>query len=181
MIVFLTEEASMKELLSGIIHTQYPSLHEGLDWHIIAYQGKADLEKNIQSKMRSWNYNNPHFIILRDNDGGDCLQLKSKLANLASETGKPHHIRIVCQELEAWLLGDADAVKKVFPHAPFHNAQRTYRNPDNLNNASQILTELTGSPSKVSRAQDIAPHLSPSRNASKSFQVFHKTLISLLS
>lgn len=176
MIVFLTEEASMQVTLEMLIRKQHPDLIEGLHWLVLKFNGKTDLEKNIPHKMLKWNLGKPLFVILRDNDGSDCKVLKSHLTELASITGKPFKIRIVCQELEGWFLGDHQAVEKSYPNCRFSNNTAKYRNPDRMTNASQQLAELTGDSSKVQRAALIAPNMDPSRNVSRSFQVLFETI-----
>ncbi|GHC41205.1 DUF4276 family protein [Roseibacillus persicicus] len=178
MIVILSEEASMRATLVALFTRYYPSLVEGIHWQIIAFQGKADLEKNFPHKMRSWSYLSPHFIILRDNDGADCTVLKERLRERARTTGKPYHIRLVCQELEAWLLGDMEAIQQAYPHSRATNHTNTarFRNPDSLGNPSEELAKITGVSSKTAKAHAIAPHLDSSRIQSHSFQVFWKTI-----
>lgn len=178
MIVFLNEEESIRPVIKRLMAHIFPSRIEGLDWQIISFQGKADLEKNFKKKMESWSYNSPHFIVTRDNDGGDCIKLKEKLSTIARETGKPFHIRIVCQELEGWLLGDLEAIERAYPtsNAIVQQSKQKYRYPDNLNNASQLLGDLTQSTGKVSRASSIAPYLTIENNRSTSFKVLVNTL-----
>ena len=182
MIVILTEERSMRDALVPLITRYFPSLSEGIHWQIIHFQGKADLEKNFPHKMRGWSHLSPHFIILRDNDGGDCVALKARLHNRALTTSKPFHIRLVCQELESWLLGDLEAVEAAFPDSRATRYAETakYRDPDKLSNPSQELAALTSIRGKTSKAQAIAPHLLISRNRSNSFQLVIKTLRDLL-
>ena len=182
MLVFLTEESSMSPVLRRVMVELWPDAHEGLDWQIIAHQGKADLEANLERKMRAWNYNTPHFIILRDNDGGDCRALKARLLQRASTSGKPHHVRIVCQELEAWFLGDLAAIEAAYP-ASLATAQQNrgpFRAPDNPPNAAQLTTQRTGTAAKVGRAALIAPHLDLDANASPSFNLLLSTLRALI-
>lgn len=183
MLVFLTEELSMTPVLHKLLTELWPAASEGLDWQIIAHQGKADLESNMVRKIESWNYNAPHFIILRDNDGGDCLALKNRLLDLVSQTSKPHHIRIVCQELEAWFLGDLKAVEAAYPNSNAASKQNSnpYRTPDMPTNASQLIEQFTGVSTKVGRAEQIAHHLDLSANRSYSFQVLVRTLKTLIS
>ncbi len=176
MIVFLTEEASMQVTLATLIRALYPHLIEGMHWWVLKFSGKSDLEKNIPQKMRNWNHGDPLFVILRDNDGSDCIALKKHLGKLASSTGKPFKVRVVCQELESWFLGDDQAVAKSYPNCRFSNKTAKYRNPDRMTNASQVLADLTGDSSKVQRAALIAQHLNPARNASRSFKVLFNTL-----
>ena len=180
MIVLLTEERSLKVTVDHLIRRHYPRLVEGSDWFVLPFSGKSDLENNILVKMRCWNYGDPVFVILRDADGGDCVALKQRLRKLAKPAKKPFKIRIVCQELESWFLGDAAAVKQAYPRSSFSNEQERYRNPDRLTNASEELAKLTGDSTKVRRALTIATHLVPSRNCSHSFQMFGRTLQQLL-
>jgi len=178
MIVILSEERSMRDTLVALFARYYPSLLEGVHWQIIYFQGKADLEKNFPHKMRSWSHRSPHFIILRDNDGADCQVIKERLRLRAAPTGKPFHIRLVCQELEAWFLGDLAAVEAAYPSSRATRFQETakYRNPDNINNASDELSRLTNVTGKTSKASAIARHLDLTRNRSHSIQVLFRTL-----
>lgn len=47
---------------------------------IIHHQGKSDLERSYPRKMKEWREKDVRFIILRDNDGSDCLVLKKGLS-----------------------------------------------------------------------------------------------------
>lgn len=181
MIVVLTEDRSMRVALEALFETQWPNRIHGVDWHIISFQGKADLKRRMAEKMRAWNYGNPHFVILRDNDGADCRALKEKIRADAEKGKKPHHIRIVCQELESWFIGDLDAVALAYPNCNFRANAGKYQAPDRLGNASQELARLIGERGKVGRAERIAPHLQPERNRSVSFRVAFRTFADLLS
>lgn len=176
MIVIFTEEESMNAALEEVMARHFPQLIKGLDWFLIDFNGKTALEKGFPSRMKKWNYGAPLFVILRDNDGSDCKVLKGRLADLATPIGKPFKVRVVCQELESWFLGDNQAVAAAYPACRFSNNTAKYRDPDKMTNASQELGELTGDFSKVGRASMIAPHLDPSRNVSRSFQVLFETI-----
>lgn len=167
--------------LRALFETQWPGRVHGVDWHIIAFRGKAGLERRMIEKMRSWNYGDPHFVILRDNDGADCRALKEKIRVDAEKGKKPHHVRIVCQELESWFIGDPDAVALAYPGCHFRANAAKYRNPDQLNNASQELTNIIAERGKVGRAERIALHMQPDRNRSGSFHVAFQTFADLLS
>lgn len=180
MIVLFTEEPSMKATLEALVRAQFPTTVEGWDWLVIDYNGKSALEKKFPTRMRSLIFGDPVFVILRDADGGDCVQIKRRLAALAASCGKPFKVRIVCQELESWFIGDSVAVCQAYPHCKFTNKTAKYRNPDRLTNASQELARLTGEFAKVPRAQEIAQYLDPTRNCSRSFQVLFATLQELL-
>ena len=141
MIVLLTEEPSMSAFLESILPGLWPSSIRGVHWMVLSFQGKADLENLITRKLRQWHYGHPHFVILRDNDGGDCLATKQRLRDLAEASGKPFHVRIVCQQLESWLLGDLQAIERAYPRAAIRDKAK-FRTPDRLANASQELEGL---------------------------------------
>ncbi|MEZ5329110.1 MAG: DUF4276 family protein [Verrucomicrobiales bacterium] len=176
MIVIFTEEESMNAALEQLMGRHFPDRIKGFHWFVIDFNGKSDLEREFPKRMKIWNYGDPLFVILRDNDGSDCIKLKKRLHDLAAPMAKPFKIRVVCQELESWFLGDSQAVNAAYPDCRFSNQTAKYRNPDKMTNASQKLAELTGEFSKVGRASLIAAHLDPTRNVSRSFQVFFETL-----
>lgn len=179
MIVLLTEEPSMTQLLNIIIPKLWPGSVPGLDWIVLSHQGKTDLERSIPKRMAGWNYGNPHFIILRDNDGADCFAIKQKLCDLASGSNRPFHARIVCQELESWLLGDLAAIRLAYPSASIRN-RAMFRDPDRLTNASQELGRLIDVKAKIARAGNIGRHFDLSRNKSRSFNVFVAAFVRLI-
>ena len=176
MIVVLTEEESMRECLEVLISRLWPDSILGKDWIVLSFQGKNDLEKSIPKKMRSWNYGNPHFIILRDNDGGDCFAIKRRLRDIAQRGNRPFHVRIVCRELESWLLGDFNAIKRAYPRIAAVSNRPKFRNPDALTNPSQQLDSLVNERAKINRAKNISQHFDLTANRSKSFNVFIATL-----
>lgn len=55
MIVIFTEEGSMNAALEGLMARQFPDLIQGLDWFVIDFNGKSDLEKRFPDRMRKWN------------------------------------------------------------------------------------------------------------------------------
>ena len=181
MIVLLTEEQSMGGCLNFIIPQLWPDSQEGKNWLVLSFQGKSDLKKSIPQKMRGWNYRNPHFIILQDNDGGDCVAIKEELYNISHPYGKSFHVRIVCQELESWLLGDLEAIRRAYPQTQRRIQNRAkFRNPDNLGNASQELERLINTKAKTQRAKKICQHFDLEENKSRSFNVFIRTLKQLI-
>jgi hypothetical protein len=113
---------------------------------------------------------------LIDNDGRDCLALKRRIATLCVEAGRPDTlVRIVCQELESWYLGDPEALALAFADNGLRRIARKprYRDPDSLDKPSELLRTLCPRFQKTSGARAIAPYLSCERNVSHSF----KTLI----
>lgn len=153
MTVLLTEEESMQVTLESLISAAWPESVRGIDWIVLYFQGKSDLEKNIRIKMQQWNYGDPYFIILRDQDGADCLAVKDRLRQRAEVSGKPFSIRIVCNELESWFLGELNAIEAAFPDTKAGGLKNTakYRNPDLMTNASDELHKVVGISGKVSQ------------------------------
>lgn len=80
-VVFLLEEPSMKVLLDGLL----PRLFPGLPFWCIAHEGKSDLELSIPRKLRAWREPGVRFVVIRDNDGGDCRGLKAALRGCAKQ------------------------------------------------------------------------------------------------
>lgn len=103
----------------------------------------------------------PHdrFVIVRDNDGGDCGALEEKLRGLArDEPVEDVLIRIVVQELESWFLGDFDAIGSGYPTfdvEKFRNRAK-YRDPERVANASEELGKLIPGYCKTTGAGRIA-------------------------
>lgn len=171
-IVILTEEASMKETLTVLL----PKL-DVKNFLILAFQGKSDLERQIPIKLNGWKEPNSVFIILRDNDGGNCKGLKGSLLELI-----PHHIkdrciiRIVCQELESWFLGDLRAVYDAGLGASqriaTQQSKQKFRQPDNLTNAKEELKKIAPGYKQLSGSRAIAGKMNMETNRSESFHQF---------
>lgn len=165
-IVFLLEEASIKEFLDIVLPKILPS---GVTFMTVPHEGKQDLERSIPRKLRAWLEPNVRFVIVRDQDGTDCIRLKEKLYRQCVESGRPDTmVRIVCNELESWFLGDLAAVADAFgmPSLVLLQRKAKYRNPDNLMNAAQELKRIVPGYQKVQGARLIAEHVDILRNCS---------------
>ena len=170
-VIFLLEEQSMKELLDRMLPRIFPSLQI----LCIPHEGKADLDSHIRSKLSSWRIPGDSFIIVRDNDDGDCIALKQRLRDLCQQTGHDDAIiRIVCQELEAWYLGQPDAMAKAFGDEKLRDIGKMprFRNPDTRKNPSQDVEKLCKGFQKINGARRIADYLTREGNHSHSFKVF---------
>ena len=170
-VVFLLEEASMRDLLVGLL----PRLYPDMIFMYLAHEGKSDLEKSIPRKLRAWREPGVRFVILRDNDGDDCVRLKRRLVQSCQQAGRPDTVvRIVCQELEAWYLGEPDALADAFGNERLRGIgrQARFRDPDTVQQPSEAIRRLVPGFQKVSGARTMASFLSREGNRSKSFQVF---------
>lgn len=172
-LVFLLEEASVKAMLEGLLPKIIP---ESIDPKFIVFEGKQDLEKQIERKLRGWLKPNSAFIVLRDQDSGDCIEIKDALVGKCNAAQKPNTIvRIACRELESWYFGDLAAVEKGLGLSNLSRFQRNqkYRNPDEIVRPSDELEKITkGKYQKVSGSRAIGPNLSIDGNNSKSFCAF---------
>ena len=160
----------MQELLNGLL----PRLYPDLAFQFLVYEGKSDLEKNIPRKLRAGWPPGVRFVVLRDNDGADCVQLKQRLLQSCQAAGRGDTlVRIVCQELEAWYLGDLDALAEAFENERLRGIGRKapFRDPDAVQKPSKALEKLVPEFQKVSGARTMARFLLRERNRSQSFQV----------
>ncbi len=159
----------MKVFLDALL----PRLFPALSFLCVPHEGKQDLEKSIPRKLRAWREPGVRFVVLRDNDGSDCQALKTKLSVLCKEAGQPDAlVRIACQELEAWYLGEPDALADAFGSETLRSigAKAIYREPDAVSQPSAELEKLVPEFQKISGARRMAAHLSKERNTSRSFQ-----------
>ena len=169
-VVFLLEEPSMKELLQGLLPRVFPNMV----FLCIAHEGKTDLEKSIPRKIRAWQEPGVQFVVMRDKDQSDCVTLKQRLVTLCADAGRPDTlVRIVCHELEAWYLGDPDALAEAFGDERLRAIGRRarFRDPDSVRQPSRALRRLVPEFQKVSGARRMSELLSRDRNSSTSFQV----------
>lgn len=169
-IVFLLEERSMKVLLDGLL----PRLFPGLPFLCVPHEGKHDLERSLPKKLRAWREPGVTFAVIRDNDGCDCHALKARLVSLCQMAGRQDTlVRIACQELESWYLGEPAALAAAFENERLRDlgAKARYREPDAVIRPSSEVESLVPEFQKVSGARRMALHLTRDGNRSRSFQV----------
>ena len=109
---------------------------------------------------------------MRDQDSGDCYEIKCNLAGICERAGRPDAlIRIACHELESFYLGDVNAVAAAIGPQKLAKQQNNakYRDPDRLNNAAQELKRIARTYQKLSGSRAIGPALSLDENQSQSF------------
>jgi hypothetical protein len=168
-------------MLKGILPRFLP---DNIYFRYVVFQGKQDLEKNLKLKLRAWRLPNCSFIVIRDQDSGDCKRIKVKLANICKNAGKTGVlIRIACHELESFYLGDLAAVEKGLDLKGIEKKQnwRKFQDPDSVGNPSEELFKLTNNVyDKVSGSRAIGGYLDLNSNISKSFNVLISGIKSLL-
>lgn len=171
-LVILTEEPSARDLLEGLIPRLLP---EGWTYRCINFEGKQDLEKRMGRTLRAWQNPGARFVVLRDQDSGECRAVKAGLLARCLAAGRPDAlVRIACRELEAWVLGDLRAFAEEFgaPAAERAIGKAKYRDPDLLGSAIQELRVFFPAYQKRDGARRMGVRLDPARNSSSSFRVF---------
>lgn len=170
-LVCLLEEESAKILLESLMPRLFPKSEVSI--HFQTFQGKQDLEKNLERRIRVWLAPDTVFLIMRDQDSGDCKRIKTQLLDIIKKTGKEDDclVRIACHELESFYLGDLDAVAEAFgaPSLKKLKKKSKFREPDQLSNACEEFKKLlpaAESKSKVNWARKMAYHLSTEGSSS---------------
>ncbi len=172
MLVFMLEELSMKVFLEGLLPRILP---EGVEFKLIPHEGKSDLEKSLKIKLRAFRTPNTHFVVVRDQDNGDCMKLKQGLQTICAEAGRPDTlIRIACRELEAWFIADLDAVERAFDQRGLKDLQnkQKFRSPDRLGSPNRELAALVPGYGKVSGGRKLGSVIDINNTRSPSFKHF---------
>lgn len=171
-IIFLLEEPSAKDLLEGLVPRLIPP---GWSARFIPFQGKQDLERRMSRFLRAWQDPRARFVVLRDQDSGDCREVKRGLTARCVEAGRADAlVRVACRELESWIVGDLDAFAAEFKVAAAAKAKgkAKYREPDLLGNPVNELRAFVPTYQKRDGARRMGPRLDPEKNASMSFRCF---------
>lgn len=181
-LVFLLEELSAKAMLEGLLPRL---LRDNLTVRYIVFEGKSDLEAQIVKKLQGYRNPNAHFVVLRDQDAGDCREIKNILVQKCQQAGRRNTlVRIACHELESWYIADLAAVElalRVHGLAGKQNKTK-YRTPDSIANPAQELSVLTKQQyQKVGSSRVIGLHLDIDNKRSPSFAIFIAGIRNLMS
>lgn len=174
--VFFLEEPSAEDFLRGFLQDRIPP---NVELHFQVFEGKQDLERQLIRRMRHWQRPNSRFLVMRDQDSGDCRVIKARLKALCLQAEQPHAvIRIACRELEAFFIGDWNAVATAFdrPALVHHGRAAKYRDPDTLGSPSEELKRHLPGYGKRDGARRISRCMDPNHNRSQSFQALFNTL-----
>lgn len=195
---FLVEEPSAERFLRQVL----PALLPGIQFEIFSYQGKADLLKHLEDRLKgyaAWLPGNHRIVVLVDRDADDCPELKKKLEDAAKNArlgtrSRPNRgsywvvNRIAVEELEAWYFGDWKAVRTAYPRVSgtIPN-QAKFRKPDAITGGTWEALENIMQKSgyfrtglrKIELAEAVGRYFAPARNTSPSFQAFAQALAEL--
>lgn len=172
-LVFFLEEESAKVLLQALLSRLLPE-GGGIHTRFVVFEGKGDLTRQLERKLRGYQNPKAEFIVMRDQDRDDCAKTKQGLVALCRRAGKPRaRVTIACREIEAFYLGDLKAVEIGLGIPNLARKQHTarLRNPDSVEMPALVLESLTKNRYlKVSGSRAIAPHLNLDAPRSGSFR-----------
>lgn len=160
----------MKEALKIIL----PKLNiEMRHVRIVSFDGVGNMERSLPAQLRALSKSGTDkVLILRDNDNGTCADHKARLQSMIQEANLKarSRVRIVCQMLEAWFVGDNEALSKS-RHLKRPVPKRLAKcDPDALGNPKAELRKLREGYTEIKGAKAIAPHLNIYANRSTSFR-----------
>lgn len=169
----------MKVFLEGLLPRIVPAT---VSFILVPHEGKSDLERSLPRKLKAWRDPDAKFIVVRDQDRADCLDVKGRLQALCAATGREGTlIRIACRELEAWYLADLAAVDRAYDTGlARQQGKKKFRYPDQLGSPSRELAALVPDFRKVDGARRLGPLLDIENQRSKSFSHFVRGLRRLL-
>ncbi|MFD2785086.1 DUF4276 family protein [Hymenobacter rubripertinctus] len=195
----LLEEPSAEVALNILLPKLLPP---DTTWNCYPHRGKTDLFQRLPGRLKTYARQLPHqpdlrVIILMDADT-DCRRRKAELEQVVANVGlltktsaAPHEpfriiTRLAIQELEAWFLGDREAIQAAYPRVRPQHFSGLPQNPDTIADTWETLWRVLregkyylAGKAKVEWAETIAPHLDPARNTSASFQYFRQGLARL--
>ena len=174
-LIFLLEEPSMKSLLDALLPRLVPGWVIEQHLKCVPHQGKNDLDISVPRKLSNWRIAGDRFVIVRDNDNADYADIKARYARLCAQAGRPDTlVRLVCQELESWYIGDLAALAAGFKQPALNSPalRKRFRDPDVWQKPSRELSRLIPTFQKTSAARTMGVCMSLDHNSSRSFQVF---------
>ena len=148
--------------------------------------------KGMDASLNKMPYKKAVFVII-DADDNNCVNLKQNLVNMYEKLDIKTEVFfcIAIEEIEAWLLGDKEALLKAYPSAKKNILQRYIQ--DSICDTWEILADVVyrGGVNKLKKdansyyeigkfkcecAKNIAKELNINKNLSESFKYFIKKL-----
>lgn len=198
-------EILLEEILgaNGVQHSWKPHPYRGIGRipkHMRTVSNPAkrlllsQLPRILQGYGRSLDHASTAVVVVVDLDHRNCVELKRELLDVLERCQpSPNTLfRNAIEEVEAWLLGDPDAVRTAYPRA--RDAVLDRYAQDSICGTWEVLADAvhpggadrlrqsgwhrTGS-AKSDWARNVAPHIDVDRNRSRSFQVFRDGMLRL--
>jgi hypothetical protein len=199
-IEFFVEEPSAEAALRILVPKILGIAETSFDVH--AFAGCDDLLARLPDRLSGyarWLPDDWRIVILLDEDRQDCRARKRRVEAIVRSAGLrarsagrgavPQVLtRLAIEELEAWYFGDIEALRAAYPRVSGGLQRKAaFRNPDavrggtweSLERVLQRAGYHEGGLAKIRLAREVAPHMDPSRNRSRSFQVFRDGLRAL--
>lgn len=201
----LIEDASGRIVVDHVLNAIFESDEGQHTWKIHAYKGLGRLPKDLKRRsnpssrqlleqlprvLRGYGralHDSAAVVVVVDLDDRDCESFKRELLDILQEcSSRPTTIfRIAIEEIEAWLLGDREAVETAYPDA--RKAVLDGYVQDSICGTWELLADAVhaggsnaikkvGWPAageaKCRWAERIGPKMKPDRNRSPSFRAF---------
>ncbi len=201
----LVEDESGRITVEGVLEKILGKNGTRHSWRTHGYRGLGRIPKNLRGKtdpakrilldqlpnlLRGYGRSlgdSAAVVVVVDLDDRDCMAFKRELLDVldACDPRPKTLFRIAIEEIEAWLLGDRDAVKAAYPGAR-DSVLDGYRQ-DGVCGTWEVLADAVhaggaaqlkdaGWPdsgrAKCEWAREIAPRMDPDRNRSPSFRAF---------
>ena len=162
--------------MADFLEKLLPRLFPGFAFKCVSHGGKKDLALSVPRKLRGWQEPGAKFVVMQDQDHADCHEVKERLVQLCQRAGHNDAlVRVVCRELEAWYLGEPEALARAYPDRGADVlrklAKPRYRDPDAIIEPSKVITRLIPEFQKREGARRMAGELSNDTN-SHSFRIF---------
>ena len=179
-IVFVIEESSKQEFLSGVLARL--NVPEHMQIHFRVAEGHIDVLRELREITRRWRVPDTRFVVLCDQDSADCIERKHELlAQIPPSRLDDTVVRIVCTELEGWYLTDAAALRDALPGLSDRAVlpPELRGPPDGIHRPARKLAERTWF-AKNALARSMGQRISIAPGASHSFNLFLQTLNQIL-
>ena len=198
---FLLEEESaedaLRQLLPRLLPPHYIPRFRSLGGWQALLDNLPTLLRGYRKRMAQPGQQALRIVVLLDADGVaerrlTALEDAAKAAELTTFRQVPEGSdfqvfnALAIQELEAWFLGDRDAIMVAYAKVKPHHFKGIDREPEFHPKPNDVLWRIlkaaglyTAGKRKREWAETIAPHLDPARNTSASFRYFCQGLAQL--
>ena len=167
----LTEEESSAVLIKASIANIQKAVGKPFTIRTVVHKGKSNLLKDFATKIEAVPPSHGiRYMILCDQDSEPCEGLKERILRKIPQINARQFVivRIVCQELEAWYLGDEQALKRAYSRTTFHK-KNFQCDVDQKENPKKILSDNIGASFISTQAPEkMAKHMDWNNNKSRS-------------
>jgi hypothetical protein len=208
----LVEDSSGKRLLEGLMPQFVGPYGEIHTWRLHSYKGVGRIPQNLNAVgdpakrilldqlprlLRGYGKTPgvDAVVVIVDTDRRNCVEFLQELTEMsrACNSGIRTLFRLAVEEIEAWYLGDREALLAAYPRAN-KQAIAGY-NQDSICGTWELLADAVypGGSEEIKKvgwplpgqikhewAEKIGPHMDPARNVSPSFRKLRNGLMRLV-